>query len=331
MTAASPAQRLFGRFGVDTRALAAVRVGLSAIVIVEWFVEGAPDGLAGLVEGARWVLLPLAVVHLVGVRTGVTSVLMWIAYGIPVRADLLTNGTEVHLGRYCIALILFWFMFLPVGEHLSWQARGRSQARVVLSVASGGLLLQFFVIYFWAGATKHLGEWLLQRTALFDVLSNPEHGSALGMKLLDYPALLAVGSVATVTIEVIGSLLLFLPYRGIGTRRVILVGAFILFHIGMAALMTLQFFPYVMMVAWLVFLPPAFLDRLTRTKAKSESDPSPLRNVTAGVAMAYVVVSSVVTWLYYPANEGWPAVVQEVGRHLLLYQQWAMFSVPSSL
>ena len=81
MTAASPAQRLFGRFGVDTRALAAVRVGLSAIVIVEWFVEGAPDGLAGLVEGARWVLLPLAVVHLVGVRTGVTSVLMWIASG----------------------------------------------------------------------------------------------------------------------------------------------------------------------------------------------------------------------------------------------------------
>ncbi len=331
MTASSPTQRLFGRFGVDTRALAVVRVGVSAIVIVEWFVEGAPDGLTSLVDGARWLLLPLVVVHLVGFRTGITSVLMWVAYGIPVRADILITGTEVHLGRYCIALILFWFMFLPVGEHLSWQARGRSQPRVILSVASGGLLLQFFVIYFWAGATKHLGEWLVQRTALYDVLSNPEHGSALGMEMLDYPAMLAAGSVATVAIEVIGSLLLFLPYRGIANRRVILVGAFILFHIGMAAFMTLQFFPYVMMVAWLVFLPPAFLDRLTRTKSKTESDRSPLRNAIAGVAVAYVFVSSLVTWLYYPASEGWPAVVQEVGRHVLLYQQWAMFSLPSSL
>ncbi len=331
MTAPSPTQRLFGRFGVDTRSLAAVRVGLSALIIIEWFVEGAPDGVTGLVGVSRWLLLPLAAVHLLGLRTAVTSVLVWVSYGIPVRADLLTPGVEVHLGRYCIVLILFWFMFLPVGEHLSWQARGRRQPRVVLSAASAGLLLQFFVIYFWAGATKHFGEWLFQRTALHDVLSNPEHGTALGMQMLDFPTLLALGSVATVAVEVVGSLLLFLPYRGIAGRRVFLVGVFILFHIGMAAFMSLQFFPYVMMVGWLVFLPSAFLDRLTRTKARTEADRSPLRNSVAGVALAYVLVSSLITWLYYPANEGWPGVVQEVGRHILLYQQWAMFSVPSSL
>ncbi len=327
----SATQRLFGRFAVDTRALAVVRVALATIVIVEWFIDGRPDGLTSLVDVARWVLLPLALIHLAGVRTRLSSVLMWVAYGIPVRADLLTPGVEVHLGRYCIVLLLFWLMFLPVGEHLSWEARGRSQPRTILSVASGGLLLQFFIIYFWAGATKNISEWLVQRTALYDVLSNPEHGSELGRRMLDFPALLAAGSVATMAIEVLGSLLLFLPYRGIAGRRVFLVAAFVAFHIGMAAFMTLQFFPYVMMVGWLVFLPSSFLDRLTRTKAKQESDPSPVRNTLAGVAFAYVFVSSLVTWLYYPADEGWQGVVQEVGRHVLLYQQWAMFSVPSSL
>ena len=55
------------------------------------------------------------------------------------------------------------------------------------------------------------------------------------------------------------------------------------------------------------------------------------RNITATVALGFIIVSNAFTWLYYPVQEGFPAVWQTVGRYLLLYQQWAMFSVPSSL
>lgn len=325
-------QRLFDRLAVDTRALAVVRIGLAAIVLVEWIAD--PPGVAsGLVEVARWATLPAASALLLGYRTRLATVLTWIAYGIPVRADLLTPGTPVHLGRYSLVLLLFWSMFLPNGDHFSYDSRrdGGRPPRFVLSVASAGLLIQFFVMYFWAGATKNVGEWLVERTALADVLAHPDHGSSLGQAVLDFPQLLGLASVATVIIEVVGSVLLFVPHRGITRRRIYLVGVFIAFHVGMAAFMTLQFFPYVMMVGWLVFLPPAFWDRMWGGQPEAHVDTHKARSLLAGTALGYVLVSSVITWLYFPAREGFPAVLQEIGRHILLYQQWAMFSVPSTL
>lgn len=325
---------LFARFGVDTRALAVARVGLAAIIVIEWLTKASgyfPISL-DLVSLSHFVRFPAAMLLMVGHRTRVVSVVTWLAYALPLR-ELLLSGSAINMGHYCTALLLFWLMFLPVGEHLSWDANGSKGAppRTVLSVASAGLLIQFFLIYFWAGITKHFGEWLLDRTALHDVLAHPDHGSSLGSRLTSLPALLEAGSVATVALEVLGTVLLFLPLAGIARRRVWLVAAFIGFHAAMALFMTLEIFPYVMMVGWLVFLPEQTWSRLFGGAPIAQLDKSRLRNAVAGVALGYVLTSSVVTWLYFPARVGVPAVIQEVGRHLVLVQQWLMFSMPSSL
>jgi hypothetical protein len=328
-------RRLLDRFGVDTRALAVVRVGLATIMLVEWFTRPLPDLALAAVPVARWLTLPLAILLLAGYRTRLTTVLAWLVYGIPVRADLLDPGAAVQLGRYTLVLVLFWSMFLPMGDHLSWDARRRGirGPRFILSVASAGLLMQFFIMYFWAGATKNIKEWIIDRTALEAVLAHPYFGSPVGHAMVAFPTLLALGSVAVVLLEIAGPILLFLPARGVAARRVVLVGMFAAFHLGMAVFMSIQFFPYVMMVSWLVFLPPPVWDRVFRRGRPPvpELDRRLFRNVAAGAALAYVWLSSIVTWLFYPAQEGLPALIKEIGVYLLLYQQWAMFSMPSTL
>jgi hypothetical protein len=205
---------------------------------------------------------------------------------------------------------------------------------VILSAASAGFLLQMFFIYFSAGVTKYMPEWVIEATALETIFGLPKYTGDLGRAMLAYPAILAMGSVATVVLEVFGSLLLFIPGRTLTTRRTVIALAFIAFHLALAVFMSpIGRFPYVMMVVWLVFLPSRFWDRVTRRAAAPTeyTDSSRARNTAAAVAIGYIVVSNLMTWLYYPANEGFPGVWQSIGKFLLIYQQWAMFSVPSSL
>lgn len=311
-----------------------VRIGLAAIALTE--IVARPPALAmnDPITLARILVIPAALALLIGYRTRLAAVATWITYALPLRADLLDPVASVHLGNYLLALCLFWCMFLPLGEHFAYDSRGSTSIPArVLSVASAGLLVQLFIIYFWAGATKDLQEWVLDATALQSVLGNPNYGSRLGEALTSFPTALAVASVATVALEILGSIFLFVPGRGLHLRRIILPLAFIFFHVGMALFMTLQIFPYVMMVVWLVFLPGSTWDRLPGGSgpATDTVDGHRLRNVLAGTALSYIWVSSIVTRLYFPAQEGLPAFIQNVGRHLMLYQQWAMFSLPSSL
>jgi hypothetical protein len=162
----------------------------------------------------------------------------------------------------------------------------------------------------------------------------PEFTGDLGRAMLAFPTILAIGSVMTVVLEVLGSLLLFIPGKTLATRRTLITLAFILFHLALAVFMRpIGRFPYVMMVVWVVFLPVSFWDRVTRRTLHEEPyiDPSRWRNSVAAVAIFYIVVSNLVTWMYYPADQGFPAFWQSIGKALLLYQQWAMFSVPSTL
>lgn len=321
-------------FGIDTRGLTAVRIGLAVIILVEIILEPPAIALTGPIGLARILVVPAALALLVGYRTRLATVATWVTYSLPLRADLLDPAGSVHLGNYVLALALFWCMFLPLGEHLSIDsADSRSGPTRFLSIAGAGLLIQLFIIYFWAGVTKDLQEWVFDATALHTVLGHPDHGTRLGEALTAFPIALAVASVVTMALEILGPILLFAPRRGLNKRRVVLPVAFILFHTGMALFMTLGIFPYVMIVVWLVFLPGSMWDRLPGRveSAVDNVDGHRLRNTVAGTALAYIWLSSIVTWIYFPAQEGLPGFIQGVGRHLMLYQQWAMFSLPSSL
>ena len=326
-------------FAIDTRALTAIRIGLASIILFHSFTTPLPsDSGSGFDVGVNYamvVIVPFAIMLLVGYRTRFATIVCWILYSIPLRAGYLGGG-DLPLQSYMVALFLFWGAFLPFGAHLSLDSRrGAPAARPgrILSVASAGFLLQMFIIYFSAGATKYWVEWISEASALQTILESDRFASELGTAMLAFPAVLAVGSVLTVALETLGSLLLFVPGKTLQVRRVLIAFSFIAFHVGLAVFMTLERFPYVMIVLWLVFLPTSFWDRVTGRpmKAQQYPDTSRARNLTAALALFYIVVSCAFTWLYYPAKDGFPGAWQLFGKYLLIYQQWAMFSVPSSI
>jgi hypothetical protein len=320
-------------FALDARALAVVRVGLATIVIgdsIDRLVGGGADVLGTY---SSVLLLPIAGSLLVGWKTRPATALCWLLYGMPIRQGLIEPGVNVFLGQYVLLLFLFWGIFLPMGAWFSLDARTQSERPVAyLSVASAAALIQVFFVYFFAGLNKDMGEWIFQATAMEDILGRSRFGNALGRSVAQAEGAMAVFSVLTIALEIVGSLLLFIPGRGLSKRRVWLVAAFISFHIGMALFMHLRTFPIVMVVVWLLFLPTSFWDRFIKVTTSREPtvDRNRLRNAIAAVALGYVVISNYLTWAFFPPS-GFVAQFQEAGIYLPLYQQWAMFSIPSTI
>jgi hypothetical protein len=331
-------------FSLDSRALSVVRILLASLLLVEALIleSGRPRDPNGvfdfLAQYGDVVVIPFAVMMLLGWKTRWAVALAWLAYSMRIRADLLHPEMAVDVGDYILTLALFWSIFLPMGRHLSLDAKGRGNDPVrFLSVASAALIFQIFIIYFSAGITKHMGEWVADATALQTILANPKYETTLGVAMLQYPTVLAVMSVATIALELFGSILILVPGKTLHTRRMIVVPMFIALHAGIGAFMGLGLFPYVCMAVWLVLLPPRFWDRvwswfrLGATKTELMMDRSRWRNWTAFAAVVVATVSNIITWLYFPDLVGFSDTWQDMANYLVLYQQWAMFSMPSSL
>lgn len=331
-------------FSIDTRALSVVRILMGVLLLFQsLFLELSESRsyvgwMEYVIEYSHLIILPFAVMLLVGYRTRLAVMLCWLLYSLPLRADLLAD-VPVPMGYYVLNVALFWCMFLPLDRHISVDSRGKGKTPTrFLSVASGALLFQIFIIYFSAGLVKDLGEWLVDATAMQSILSHPNYETPLGVALLAYPTILALMSVATFAVEVVGSLLVIVPGKSLAKRRLVMVPVFIVFHVGIAAFMGLGLFPYVMTALWLVFLPSSFWDGISarfgleRVELEPAVDSSLWRNGLAGGAVAIATFSSFITWSFYPRYADMPAFFdwfQELAIFLTLYQRWLMFNVPS--
>jgi hypothetical protein len=331
-------------FAVDTRALSVVRILLGGLIVyqslfLDWSQPRAPAGLLDTVTAySHIIVLPFAVMLLLGFKTRLAVIVSWLVYSLPIRSTLLA-GFEVPMGYIILNLALFWCMFLPLDRHLALDSRTRHRAPVrFLSVASGALLFQIFIIYFSAGVVKHPVEWVIDATAMQSILAHPRYETALGVALLSYPTVLAAMSIATYFLEILGSLLVLLPRKGLAQRRLVLVPVFIVFHFGIAVFMGLAMFPHVMIALWLLYLPSSFWDRLWQRLNLVTASPEPFvdtsrwRNRLALGAVAIAAVSNAITWAFYPRYGNMPVVFdwfQDFAIVLTLYQRWLMFNVPS--
>lgn len=331
-------------FAIDSRVLAILRISLASFLLIEALIleisrPREPDGFIDFLgQYGDIIVIPFAVMLLLGFKTRYAVILCWLTFGLRVRADLFDPNLSVDVGDYILTLSLFWSMFLPLGRHLSIDSRGSSQPPVrFVSLASAAFLFQIFIVYFSAGLLKEMNEWVFDATAMQSILSNPRFATALGTWMLQYPALLSIMSVVTIVLEVIGAALVIVPGKSLPKRRLVFVPLFIALHVGIAAFMNLGLFPYVLMVVWLVFLPSSFWDKVWSRFGRQRQTAVPLADANGwraglvGVAIVIAAVSNVITWMYYPdvsgVAEGW----QTMATYLLLYQQWAMFSVPTSL
>jgi len=287
------ARRAHAVLGIDPRSLAAGRIALGLLLLVDLADRGrdligmySDQGmLPSALIRARWdsplrwslhfldgspgfqamlfvVAAVLALLLLLGCWTRLATIGCWVLLvSLQNRLPLVNNG-----GDSLLRLLLFWAMFLPLGRVWSFDAWRRARRgladsaprRMVFSVATAAILLQLAVAYWMSGFFKYHDLWK-DGQAMYYVLSMDSYGRPLGRKLLEYPQLVQWLSQATLYLELIGPPLAFVPWQT-GKIRLAVIAAFVALHTGIELCLTVGLFSYVSLAGWLFFLPGGFWD-----------------------------------------------------------------------
>lgn len=272
---------------LDVRSLALFRVCLALLLFSDWL-DRLPDlaahySDAGIIPrsvitgplplsvhfftGGVWlqalwlgVALVAAFFLLVGYFTPLATLVSWfLLISVHARAPCVMQG-----GDQVLRLLLFWGIFLPLGARWSVDAadpRNRRSSPRVLGVASAALILQVCMIYWFAGAWKWGPEWQAEASAVHYALRFEHFTTPFGYWLLEHPGLLRLLTRSTLLVEVLGPVILFLPFAP-ALQRLLMIATFTLFHAGLAISLELGNFPWACMVAWAALTPTAFWDRL---------------------------------------------------------------------
>lgn len=274
------------RFAVDPRALAALRVGLGALLLGDLVLRTRHIGAfytdtgvlpRGLLCESYPLLCPLSLHALSGelwlpvvllIVTGVAAAALAVGYrtrlaaaaslvllvSAHIRNPLILNGGDAMLRR-----LLFWGALLPLGAKWGLNAsRGGEESEPVVSLASAGLLLQVVVVYTVNGVLKVQNPAWVDGTAVRRVFHLDQFLVLLGPRLSNHPELLLPLSKVWLLLLLASGLLVALP----GWGRTAVVGLFAGVHVIMLATMRLGLFPLISLVALLPFLPSGVWDRV---------------------------------------------------------------------
>lgn len=282
-------------FSTDLRSLAALRVVLATLVLADlsrrardlvahYSDEGVlpRSGLdlspysfslntlsgAPAFQGVLFSLAALgALSMLVGYRTRLATFVVWLlVLSIQLRNPLVLTG-----GDTLLHLLLFWSIFLPLGAvwsidriRASNTGSGRTTPPQLsmrfFSVATVALFLQVAIMY-WVTTINKYGEEWWNGTALYYALSYDRGATELGSYLLNFPVLLTVLTFATLALEALGPFLLFSPVFN-GLLRTVAVAAFMGFHFGILATLSVGLFSLVAALCMVCFLPGRFWEKL---------------------------------------------------------------------
>jgi len=277
-------------FGIDLRSLAAFRIALAGVVLVDLvgrarvmqafytdtsvlprsLIDAPLHGFSLHLLGGSFAFQALlfalaglfALLLLSGCQTRLAAVGAWLLLtSLHVRNLHIVNG-----GDDWLRAMLLWSVLLPLGARWSLDAR-RARAKfpgpVFLSVAGAALLLQFTYVYLCAGFTKNGPEWHSTGTAVQAALGQTHWVRPFGQFLGQYPELLRSLTPMVVYFEVGAALLLFLPFFTARVRGVMIV-SFWLFQFGLGLSLQLNLFPWISSVATLPFIPSSFWDQLAK-------------------------------------------------------------------
>lgn len=276
-------------FGADLRSLALLRMALAMIVIMDisgrWAnlkVHYSDEGImprSMLVENFvkwRWsvnlindtwefqaflMLLTIgaAIAMALGYRTRVMVVLVWVlVVSLQVRNPFVLSGADTLL-----RVLLFWCMFLPLGTVWSLDARLRRPpvtfAKRTLSFATAGMFLQICFMYWFTAILKDSPEWRTDGTALYYALGAGHITKPFGEWLHQFPEVLRVLTHASLALEVLAPIMLFIPFWN-GPLRTAAVASVMAFHLGIFLTMDVGIFPWTSALCMLCFLPTWFWD-----------------------------------------------------------------------
>lgn len=273
--------------------------------------------------------------------------------------------TGLSSGDELMRLLLFWSMFLPLGQVWSldaWRAGTRSDFQPVCSAGSFAFVGQLCLMYLCTAFFKWSDFWLEGR-ALDYALRPDQYGSPLGAWFLQFPYLLKLLTWATLVLEFAGPLVIFLPW-GNAWWRLAAIASFTGLHLGIHYCLNVGLFSEICIAAWWALLPAMaweawplcrvglWFDRETPAAESDAAAPSPAAaeggslSPTVAHALSATVIALfiyVVLWnlntlretKFYGGREtvpiAWdwlmPVDCQQTAQWLALRQKWAMFAV----
>ena len=270
-----------------------------------------------------------AVMLMVGYRTRLATIASWIfVISLHARAGLLLQAGDI-----VIRLVLFWSMFLPLGDRFSVDALSRpvpaARPRLVTSVASFGFILQLSYMYVFTAILKSGGVWHNGQAVYYALMLDHYVKQPQTSIMLQFPKVMQFFTGATLVLEYAGPPLLLSPvWRG--PLRTLVCFSFIGLHMGFFFFMELGFFPWICALAWVGVLPGWFWSRFSDWKIERVAPPR-RDNIAVNAFMALCVV--IVTWwnlstIHKQTGTPMPvhANVRWLGNLLRLDQKWDMFA-----
>lgn len=273
-------------FALDLRSLALFRILLASLLLLDWVyrlpdlqAHFTDDGLLPrellqntffsfsfhLFSGSYWfqaLLAGLAILFAIGFLVGFyTSLMVFLSFLMLVSVHG-RNPTLMQGGDHLMRAMLFWSIFLPLGARWSFDAAGREPGpNVIRSLASIVLIAQIVIVYLFAAVYKWDDQWRGEGSAVYRTLTNEQFTTRIGYIVRSQRWLCTWMTHATIYLETLGPVALFLPFH-VGFQRMAVIMLFVGFHAGLALCMELDSFPFVGMMIWSVLLPPSFWDRV---------------------------------------------------------------------
>jgi hypothetical protein len=345
-------------FAVDPRALAVLRIGLGALVVMDLIARfGAIDPLyidAGVLPRSQVLPVPLAgpafwagstgfeqglfgliglaaVLLILGVGSRTAAAACWL--GMLSIGD--RNPGVGNAGDLILVQLLFWSAFLPLGSR--WALRPGVPAvprgERVLSAASVGLVLTMPLIYFTSVFHKVAGIGWLEGTVVFYTVSREMWSTPFGLFLAEQlPWTLPLLTWGTLVLEVVGPLLMFSPFAT-ERLRIFAIACFVGLQAGLAVSIELWLFPFISTLALVPLVPSTVFDRLGVAEGPTGTfiDGLPaVRGLRAlGVAVpAVALLCTAGAHLHTLTRFGSapPDFLTRMAGHLGLQQAWIMYS-----
>ncbi|HXT20082.1 MAG TPA: HTTM domain-containing protein, partial [Thermoanaerobaculia bacterium] len=358
--------------GIDARSLGLFRIGIAAVVLCDlgsraldlrahysdwgllprwaaaiWLGRGAWLSPFMWNGSAWWAALLMAVTAaaalalLVGWRSRTMAAICFVLMaGLHAR-----NPGVVYGGDNLLRVLLFWMPWLPLPGAWAVGGRGCGAGDVLSAPGVAAIRLQLCLVYWLTAFVKLNSAWLGERDAVLTALYYDQFVTSWGKVLRRFPALMRAMAPATVGFELLGPLLVWLPGAGRAVRTAIVL-AFVGFHLlGMGTTLHLGIFPWICAVAWSLFLPTWFWQRV-RPAARAAQEvhdgataafaaPSTavprsrarrFANTVVAALVAYMVLLAAAevlrTRIRLPPAVTLPATI------LAIHQQWHMFMRP---
>jgi hypothetical protein len=273
-----------------------------------------------------------AVLLLVGIGPRISALASWLSLAsLDARNPLLLNHGDELLKIY-----LFWSVFVPLSSEPAHPVGGTDRRH--LSIFTAALTIQVCIVYFFGALLKTDPSWGITGTAIYSALGLEQLSTGFGRALLDWPRLLKIGTLGVYYLELLGPLLLFVPWKNRRIRELMVV-LFVAVHLGIAITLKLGLFPWVSILGWVLILPSETLDLFQRLmrwepperprRAAMDQKASPLLGMAAQVLGVYLL-STVVIWnirgLRIRTEEVNPMFYDCVMLMAQLDQRWNMFA-----